>query len=176
MNIYIAPFNDFKKGEIEFLKSSLSKIFGSVKVLPKLKVPQSAYNFFRRQYNASLLLENLPIFKDGITLGITSLDIYADNLNFIFGLAEIKGKRALISTYRLDPTFYGESFDKDLYYLRIIKEALHEIGHVLGLPHCENKTCVMSFSNSIFEVDRKSSFYCENCLKKLNIFLSAKSI
>jgi len=170
MNIYIVPFNDFKKGEVEFLKTSLRKIFGSVKELSKLEIPKLAYDFLKRQYNASFLLENLPFFKDGITLGVTSVDIYVDNLNFIFGLAEIKGKRALISTYRLDPTFYGETFNKDLYYLRIIKEALHEIGHVLGLPHCENKTCVMSFSNSIFEVDRKSSFYCENCLKKLNIF------
>ncbi len=170
MHIYIVPFNNFKKGEIGFLKITLSKIFELATNLPKIKIPKNAFDSLRNQYNAYILLKNLPIFEDGITLGITSLDIYVDNLNFIFGLAEIKGKKALISTYRLDPTFYEEPFDKDLYYLRIKKEALHEIGHVLGLSHCTNKMCVMSFSNSIFEVDKKSPFYCENCLRKLNIF------
>lgn len=167
MHIYIVPFDDFKKGELNVLKFNLSRIFGLVTTLPKIKIPKNAFNSLRNQYNAYILLESLPVFHDGITLGVTKQDIYVDNLNFVFGLAEMGGKRALISTFRLDPTFYGEPFNKELYYLRILKEALHEIGHVLGLPHCENKTCVMSFSNSILDVDKKSPFYCENCLKKL---------
>ncbi|WP_236953667.1 hypothetical protein [Methanocaldococcus bathoardescens] len=46
-------------------------------------------------------------------------------------------------------------------------EFIHEISHVLGLMHCKNKRCVMSFSNSIIDVDLKDWKYCEKCLKKL---------
>ena len=30
---------------------------------------------------------------------------------------------------------------------RIAKEAIHELGHSFGLFHCNNKRCVMYFSN-----------------------------
>jgi len=32
---------------------------------------------------------------------------------------------------------------------RVIKEAVHELGHAFGLTHCENSKCVMHFSNSL---------------------------
>jgi archaemetzincin len=47
------------------------------------------------------------------------------------------------------------------------KETLHELGHILGLEHCPNPRCVMSFSNSIYDVDRKEARFCEMCKKKL---------
>jgi archaemetzincin len=32
---------------------------------------------------------------------------------------------------------------------RLVKEAVHELGHAFGLNHCENIECVMHFSNSL---------------------------
>lgn len=84
----------------------------------------------------------------------------------MFGEAELFGKRALISLARLRPEFYGLPPNKDVLKIRALKEAIHEIGHVLGLIHCENKRCVMSFSNSIIDVDLKDWRYCKKCLKK----------
>ena len=46
---------------------------------------------------------------------------------------------------------------------RVKKEAVHEIGHTFGLGHCLNKICVMSFSPSIFDVDRKEVHPCKKC-------------
>ncbi|MEM0111125.1 MAG: hypothetical protein QXO83_07380 [Desulfurococcus sp.] len=38
---------------------------------------------------------------------------------------------------------------------------------MLGLNHCSNQGCVMSFSNSVVEVDAKSRFFCEECARRI---------
>ncbi len=43
----------------------------------------------------------------------------------------------------------------------LAKEALHEVGHLLGLQHCQR--CVMSFSDSPEKAKEKPSRLCETC-------------
>jgi archaemetzincin len=130
-----------------------------------------AYRKERNQYRAEVLLKELSRFAydADFTLFIFREDMFAGNLNFIFGIAS--GKMGIVSTTRLDPRFYGEVDDpaqaKELFQERLIKEVLHELGHTLGLPHCENKKCVMVFSNSIEDVDYKGSKFCERCRELL---------
>jgi archaemetzincin len=76
-----------------------------------------------------------------------------DGLNFAFGLAT--DRKALISLERLRPEFYWMPEDDDLFECRALKEAMHELGHVLGLNHCPDRNCVMYFSNSIPDTDVK---------------------
>jgi len=96
-------------------------------------------------------------------LGVTTRDLYVPGLNFVFGEAHCPGKIAAISLFRLNPKFYGQSADNQLFYERAVKEAVHEVGHMLGLLHCRNSSCVMFFSNSILDTDRKKSTFCEKC-------------
>ncbi|HII60104.1 TPA: archaemetzincin family Zn-dependent metalloprotease [Methanocaldococcus jannaschii] len=166
MRICIQPVGDVNDEILKFLKKKFGEVFGMCEILPKIDIPIYAYNFSRGQFNSTLILKSLPTVED-IVLGVTEVDIYADNLNFVFGEAELFGKRALISLARLRPEFYGLPPNKDVLKIRALKEAIHEIGHVLGLIHCENKRCVMSFSNSIIDVDLKDWRYCKKCLKKL---------
>ena len=44
-----------------------------------------------------------------------------------------------------------------------LTEAVHEIGHLLGIGHCPEPTCVMHFSNSLYDTDRKSPMFCGQC-------------
>ena len=125
----------------------------------------------KNQYDANLLLKELAgtkIEADKI-LYIFREDLFVPGLNFVFGLAS--GDVAIVSTTRLDPRFYGkvENLGKAaaVFKERLVKEALHELGHAFGLPHCENKKCVMVFSNSIADVDLKSAEFCERCRKAL---------
>jgi hypothetical protein len=61
----------------------------------------------------------------------------------VFGLAESQGRVALISLARL-----SANAEPGKARARALKEALQELGHTLGLGHCDNSRCVMRFSNA----------------------------
>jgi archaemetzincin len=95
-------------------------------------------------------------------LVVTECDLFSDHLNFVFGLADSPGKHAVISLFRLRLGVNEETVRR-----RAVKEALHELGHMLGLSHCAKPHCVMYFSNCLEDTDRKESAWCEGCDKKL---------
>jgi archaemetzincin len=57
--------------------------------------------------------------------------------------------------------------DKETFRRRAVKEAVHELGHTFGLSHCASPRCVMRFSNSLADTDRKGSEWCELCEQEL---------
>ncbi|NLF87398.1 archaemetzincin family Zn-dependent metalloprotease [Candidatus Bathyarchaeota archaeon] len=133
-----------------------------------IAAPEHAYDKKRRQYNSTQILSDIQAYAQdrqeyNRILGIIDADIYVTGLNYVFGEAYIQGKAALISTWRLKPQYYAEEPDRGALELRIVKEAIHEVGHTLGLQHCPRSYCVMHFSNSIFEVDKKQSLFCDQC-------------
>ncbi len=159
MTIHLQPVGPVDQDALNFLKLRLSEMW-AVEVMAPIEVPSDAYNDFRNQYEGMKMLAKIPDIGEPV-LGIVDRDIFARDLNFIFGLAS--GERALISLTRLRPEFYGLPEDRDLLNLRALKEAMHELGHVFGLRHCPDPGCVMHFSNSIEDTDRKDWRYCRWC-------------
>jgi archaemetzincin len=96
-------------------------------------------------------------------LGVTELDLFIPILTFVFGEAEVSGGSAVVSYHRLHQEFYGFPVDERLLVERTVKEAIHEIGHVLGLPHCDDYTCVMAASHSVEYLDLKGRELCAHC-------------
>ena len=120
---------------------------------------------------AFLSLPVIPKLK--ITdLGLVDVDVFAVGLNYVFGEAYLPGRASLVSIWRLRPEFYGERADSGVFGLRILKEAVHELGHTLGLKHCSQRLCVMHFSNSIFDTDRKQSLLCSQCYLQAALAIS----
>jgi len=133
-------------------------------------MPPRAFDSRRRQYLSNLLLEELdsgsPAPADRV-LGVTDADLYAPGLNFVFGQADMGKGVAVISLARLRQEYYDLPSDEALFRDRALKEAVHEIGHTLGLRHCANRRCVMHFSNSLPDTDFKQAAFCSNCRPRL---------
>lgn len=157
-------------GLVNYVGENLHRIFKEVVTLESEEIPQSAFNRSRGQLNSKSVLKTVGLAGD-VNLGILEEDIYSYGFNFIFGEAELGGTKAVISIFRLKPEFYGYRKDEELLKLRVLKEAVHEAGHVLGLKHCPDKHCVMHFSNTIKDTDVKDWRYCSKCLvPALNTF------
>ncbi|MEM1583126.1 MAG: archaemetzincin family Zn-dependent metalloprotease [Nitrososphaerota archaeon] len=127
----------------------------------------NSFNNKRKQYDAWKLVEIYGEKRrmNEYLLLIVEGDIYASGLNYIFGLAW-QGV-AVVSTHRLRQEFYGQSPDRQIFIERLVKEAVHEVGHLNGLTHCNDRRCVMAFSNWIGDTDYKSWTLCQKCKSKL---------
>ena len=96
-------------------------------------------------------------------LGVTSADLYIPILTFVFGEALLEGTCAVVSTFRLRQEFYGLPANAILLGERLLKEAVHELGHTLGLAHCEDYRCVMAPSHAVEWIDLKENLFCSAC-------------
>ncbi|KYC44382.1 MAG: Archaemetzincin [Candidatus Methanofastidiosum methylothiophilum] len=93
---------------------------------------------------------DVEIFKQGFT-------------GTLFGEAEVGKEIAIISTAPLENHFKSSFLIKE----RALKEAMHELGHTLGLDHCKTPGCSMNISKDIYDIDEKKKTYCINCLNIL---------
>jgi archaemetzincin len=161
--------------DLTFLGEALEGVFGyPYRVTHPFKVPAISYEKDREQYNAEVLMAEVAkhISPDVMRLlGVVDVDLYVPGLNFVFGIAGMYA--AIISITRLRPEFYGENKNEDQFKERVLKEAIHELGHTFGLHHCPDKRCVMHFSNSLKDTDIKSSRFCWNCTRIMGRKLSS---
>ncbi len=129
-------------------------------------LPEEAYDPKRRQYRGDsilIALGRLPASHAERLVGIVEADCYFDGLNFIFGQAVGRGREVFVALPRLRPSSYGLPEDPELFRERVLKEVVHELGHSWGLEHCSNERCVMYFSNSLEDTDRKAADLCPSC-------------
>ena len=170
-SVVVVPVGDLNPEDLEYLKEELRAKFGDCTVANRIGIPFRAYNPQRGQYMSGILLQRLSDLYPDVSnstriLGVAEEDLYSPGLNFIFGQAQLRGKCAVISVKRLDPVFYGIPTDRSIFRYRLLKEAVHELGHTLGLEHCSNSRCVMHFSNSIRDTDIKGDWLCKRCLSR----------
>jgi len=184
IKLLLAVMGDEPQLNISWLAKTLSIAYTNVLVEVydrRLDPPKEAYNTGRRQYLSEVVLEEVAKLKKlsgaNAVLLVADIDAYSPGLNFVFGQAILGGGVAAVYTRRLRPEFYNMSPDPLLYRERLLKEALHELGHAFGLGHCLEGACVMRFSNSVIEVDEKAAKYCRICrieLTQRGIVLSEK--
>jgi archaemetzincin len=128
--------------------------------------PQFAFHPERQQYHSSEILQGMQKYAaNGAwrVLGVTSVDLYIPILTFVFGEAQMGGPCAVVSAHRLAQEFYGLPPDPALLRDRLIKEAVHEVGHTLDLTHCEDYACVMAASHTVEWIDLKEATLCPSC-------------
>ena len=136
------------------------------------------YDSARRQYNGNSLLKYLDTTHaadDIKLLGIFNIDLYIPILTFIFGQAMLNGRTGIASIFRLSNERYGLPKDELILLQRFSKEVIHEIGHLLGLIHCQHAECVMKSSTYVEDIDQKESHLCMHCRITLNDILQASA-
>jgi archaemetzincin len=170
LTIRLIPLGSLPPAMLGFLQEGLTRELGAVvRVGPSLPFPSSCPEGLR-QYPAEALLAALiqarPPGQD-LVLGVAGVDLSVPGLNFVFGLADPRSHCAVISLARLYPEFYGQPRDPRRFKERAVKEAIHELGHLLGLGHCPDPACIMFFSNSLADTDRKGPGFCRRCRERL---------
>ncbi len=152
---------------LEAIASGLHEAFGADGVIGSpVPVPSAAYNPRRRQYRSTAILRLLGNSTAGgrdRVLGVIDRDLYVPELNFVFGEADLVASTAVISLTRLRQEYSGLGSDRERFLLRAVKEAVHELGHTVGFGHCPDRRCIMHFSNSLADTDRKGPGFCERC-------------
>lgn len=126
----------------------------------------------RKQTNATVLLDSLDLYKKrsgekDLILLVVSDDLCRSCDEYLFGLARRTTGNAVVSTARMDSEFYGKaSCDEDLLD-RLVKESAHEVGHLLGLAHCQNAECIMFNPLLLDDMSRQKRWFCPACLENL---------
>ena len=168
--LLIVPFGLIPKEVLDFLQVELARRLGfDVRINKAETVPQYAFNPKRNQYHSTKILERLKgqRIKDERILGIVDCDLYVPELNFVFGEADIGSNVCIISLVRLCQEYYGLPKNENLFLLRTLKEAIHELGHTYKLGHCADPKCIMHFSNTLRDTDLKGPDFCDKCKLKL---------
>jgi archaemetzincin len=159
--------------------SALLPVFGFEKEMviinkPITEIPSQLFDSKRNQYNSdyllSWLMRTLEPSNASKVLAVCAFDAYFGNYNFCFGEAIIGGRVAAIYLQRLLP-WSGDGSDNKLQTLfqdRLVKEAIHELGHTFGLRHCYLDNCIMYKSKTISDTDRKNKEFCHHCLSALS--------
>ena len=163
--IALRPLGEIDQGVLEELKRRLGETFGCpVEIKPQTTDLARAYNSSRKQYLSTTLLSTMGTPEKGErALGIVDVDLYVPGLNFIFGEANMSSGVAIVSLFRLPQERYALPPDRKLFLERAVKEAIHELGHTYGLGHCPKERCIMYFSNSLRDTDRKEAAFCPQC-------------
>ncbi len=140
MKVGILPVGKIAPEVLVELGRGIEKIYPDTSCLAvkdPLSLPKQAFDKKRNQYNSSVILSDLRFFAANErfhrVLGLVNVDVFLSGLNYVFGEADVLGRVGLVSLWRLKPGFYQENAAPAVFKSRTLKEAVHEIGHTLGV-------------------------------------------
>jgi archaemetzincin len=139
-------------------------------ILTPLAHPAYAFDEARLQYDAGKILsflESCPYDNYDKIIGVFNVDIFVPTFTHVFGEAKQAGMHALVSLFRLGEEKQGDNPSSALLFERAAKVALHELGHLFNLSHCEHKNCLMHYSGGLTDLDYVPLYFCGYC----NIYL-----
>ncbi len=135
----------------------------------QLELDMESYRDHQRgQVDAACLLQQIPLPPSGwTTLALTGADLFLPALTYVFGVSQLSGFRGVLSLSRLRPENKWPT-TWPTFVRRVTVEAVHELGHTLGLVHCPLAECPMHRTLWPEAIDLKRPEYCPVCLKLIS--------
>jgi archaemetzincin len=169
--IILVLLSEINENLVDILTQHLEQTFSrQIDVRRKNGNLEYAYEADRKQYNSPRILSRLQRIKKGDgdkILGVVDADLYSAGYDFVYGEAKPSSGVATLSLYRLHPKNYTRKTVSKIFQERVIREALHEVGHLYGLGHCGYAKCVMRACTSLPEVDAAGNKFCSECTARL---------
>jgi archaemetzincin len=170
--LYLQPLGrELPEKDVALVRESIAQFYDlEVKALPRIELPRAAYYAPRARYRAEKLLEllekKLPAGGDRI-LGLTGVDISTTKGEIkdwgILGLANLNSTVCVISAFRCRMKAKGALHAR----MRLAKVAVHEVGHTLGLEHCETVGCLMEDARGLVKTCDREFDLCAECRRKI---------
>ena len=165
-HLAVTPIGAIDASLCEAVSSEAGQFFGiPTRIVTLINNVDFAYDAERNQYCSTRILEKLDLAAPPWAvklIGITRVDLFIPILTHVYGEAQLGGRACIISTCRLDENPYPFKNRPSL-QTRVVKEAIHELGHTFKLRHCPDRSCIMHYCRSIQDVDQKSSQFCRHC-------------
>lgn len=171
-SVVLIMLTDMQPDIIDALTKALQTGFDrKIDVKFQLGSLRYAYDPSRDQYISPKILARLNRIKkppgDRI-IAVADVDMYSPGYDFIYGEADVNAGTATLATKRLQFESNGSVSLAEVTRTRIVREALHEVGHLFGLIHCSRSDCVMRTCTCQEEVDAANGGFCPACLVKLH--------
>jgi archaemetzincin len=138
----------------------------AAEVLAPAQPPAAAFDASQGRYNAARILncfESGPYDNYDKVIAVFNVDLFIPTFAYVFGEAKQGGKHALVSLFRLAREKEGRNPPSAVLYERAAKVALHELGHLYNLTHCEEKNCLMHYSGGLADLDDIPFYFCRYC-------------
>jgi archaemetzincin len=169
--IYLQPLGEFDAAQEKLLAATvdlLGRFYRTpVKKLETIAmeaIPSSARRVHPKwgdkQILTTFVLELLKQKRPDDAVAVLALstdDLWpGENWNFVFGQASLGERVGVWSLYRLG----NPRSELTTCLLRTFKVAVHETGHMMGIPHCTAYECGMNGSNHLEENDARPIWFC----------------
>jgi archaemetzincin len=137
----------------------------TAEVLSPFDPPSEAFNALRQQHHAGMILEKLAALHPELlrVIGITSYDLFLPIFTHVYGEAQMPGRAAVVSFFRIGPSEQEPLLDHAVFLQRALKVVIHEILHTFGLTHCRRPTCLMRPVIRIPDLDDLPLQLCRSC-------------
>ena len=138
----------------------------SAEILTPLELPAGTFDEIQLQYDAAKVLrsfESGPYDTYDKVIGVFDVDFFIPTFAYVFGEAKQGGKHALVSLFRLATGKKIHNPPTAIVCERVAKVALHELGHLYNLFHCEDQKCLMHYSGGLADLDNIPMHYCRYC-------------